>query len=244
MDNSAQPKLASDYAYQTLYNKIVSLELSPGESISPVQLSKELGISRTPIQKASAKLAEDGLLEVLPQRGSYVSQINIDRIYESFYMRNLVEQAAVIKICDFDDRKDVCMQLEQNIYNQKKVLERELYEESFEIDEQFHHIIYKAANMLYIEKALAQISADQNRLRKLKVLSNMRADPTLQEHNNILESIRGGKAEEAALNIYKHISKFAGDTIAIHDKYPEYFSNWKNAEIKNLKLKKQSFFSF
>ncbi|MFC6169607.1 GntR family transcriptional regulator [Loigolactobacillus jiayinensis] len=236
--------LASDYAYEVLYNKIISIDLAPGTSVSPTQLSKNLGISRTPIQRACTKLAENGLLEVLPQRGSYVSLININRVYESFYMRNLLEQAAIQQVCGLNDRNKVAFLLEQNIYNQRKALEHNLYEKYFEYDNNFHHIIYNAANMLYIEQAMAQVSLDQNRIRQLKILSNIRIDPTLNEHQKILDSIKSGDADAASFNIYVHISKFAEDTISIHEKYPDYFSNWKSAQDIKPSLQKQNFYGF
>lgn len=142
--------LASDYVYEVLYNKIISIDLAPGTSVSPTQLSKDLGISRTPIQRACTTLAENGLLEVLPQRGSYVSLINIDRVYESFYMRNLLEQAAIQQVCVLPNRNEISFLLKQNIYNQRQALEHNLYEQYFKFDNNFHHIIYDAANMLYI----------------------------------------------------------------------------------------------
>lgn len=236
--------LASDYVYKILYDKIISINLAPGTNVSPTQLSKDLGISRTPIQRACTKLAENGLLEVLPQRGSYVSLININRVYESFYMRNLLEQAAIQQVCALLDRNNVAFSLEQNIYNQRKALEHNLYEKYFKYDNNFHHIIYAAADMLYIEQAMAQVSLDQNRIRQLKILSNIRADPTLDEHQKILESIKSGDADSASFNIYTHISKFAEDTIAIHKKYPDYFSNWKNDSDIKPGLHKQNFYSF
>lgn len=236
--------LASDYVYEVLYNKIISIDLAPGTSVSPTQLSKDLGISRTPIQRACTTLAENGLLEVLPQRGSYVSLINIDRVYESFYMRNLLEQAAIQQVCVLPNRNEISFLLKQNIYNQRQALEHNLYEQYFKFDNNFHHIIYDAANMLYIEKAMAQISLDQNRIRQLKILSNIRIDSTLTEHQNILDSIKNGDADTASFNIYVHISKFAEDAIAIHKKYPDYFSNWKNNQDIKPGLQKQNFYNF
>lgn len=244
MDNTQSSKgLASDFVYKTLYDKIISLDLKPGEIISPTQLSKELGISRTPIQRACIKLAANGLLDVLPQRGSYVSLINLNKVYESFYMRNLLEQAAISVVCRLEDRSYICSQLELNIISQEQKLKDRKYSESFAIDEEFHHTIYEAAGMLYIESAMAQISSDQNRLRQLNVNSGIQNDPTLKQHQNILESIRNGDTDAASFNTYIHISKFATDCIKLHQQFPNYFSNWNE---KNLlpQSTKQTFYNF
>lgn len=245
MDNIGSIKgLASDYVYQTLYNKIISIELAPGSSISPAKLSKELGISRTPIQRACTQLAENGLLEILPQRGSYVSLINIDKVNESFYMRNLLEQAAIHKVCALKDRSQVTAALEQNIYAQQRALDNGLYEESIKLDNAFHHTIYTTAKMHYIEQSMTQFSVDQDRLKQLRVLADILTSPTLKQLQEILYSIRDGNADAATFNIYTNISQFTDDIIEIHEKYPNYFSNWKGAQYIKHNLQKQSFYNF
>lgn len=236
--------LASDYVYKILYDKIMSIELAPGSSVSPAKLSKELGISRTPIQRASTQLAENGLLEILPQRGSYVSLINTKKVSESFYMRNLLEQAAIYKVCGLKDRTTVVSLLEQNIYDQQKALDTGHYEASFKFDEAFHHIIYQAADMLYIEQSMMQFSLDQNRLRQLRILANILAYPTLKQLQEVVYSVRDGNGDAASFNIYTNLSLFAEDIVEIHAKYPDYFSNWTGEETLTHGLQKQRFYNF
>lgn len=244
-NNSNEHRIfANDYAYQTLFSKIVAIELPPGASISPIELSKELGISRTPIQRACSRLAENGLVNVFPQRGSYVSLINFDKVYESFYLRNLLEQAAVRNVCRLPDRSEIVFSLNQTIYNQRQELDHKNYIRAFDLDNRFHHLIYDAAAMNYIEQALAYIAADQDRIRHLKVLSELRIDSTLEEHFKILNAIENGNADEAARNVYLHISKFAEDMSAIHRKYPKYFSNWTADEDIKIAPVKESFYNF
>lgn len=236
--------LASDYVYKILYDKIMSIELAPGASVSPAKLSKELGISRTPIQRASTQLAENGLLEILPQRGSYVSLINAKKVSESFYMRNLLEQAAIYRVCSLSNKADVALLLEQNIYDQQKALDTGLYEESYKLDDAFHHIIYKAADMLYIEQSMMQFSIDQNRLRQLRILSNLLSYPTLKQLQEVVYSVRDSNADAASFNIYANLSLFTDDIIEIHKKYPDYFSNWTDEQKIKHSLQKQSFYNF
>lgn len=236
--------LVSDRAYTELFEKISKVELKPGESVSPTQLSKIMGISRTPLQRTFTKLAENGLLDVLPQRGSYVSLINVDKVYEAFYMRNLLEQAAVKVVCGRNNKTKLIYTLEQNIANQRLAAKHKLYDEYFKNDNDFHHNIYSAANMTYIEKTMAQISVDQTRLRYLKLRSNFRTPQTIEEHQNILDAITIGDAEKATHGIFTHISNFTGDALAVHEKFPEYFLNWADRENYALAPEKAAFTTF
>lgn len=234
---------ASNYVYKYLFDEITSLRLTPGTRINPNKLSQKLKISRTPIQSACSKLAENKLLKIKPQSGSYVSLINFSKVYESFYMRNLLEQAAIYEVCHSSNRPKVVLALEQNIYNQQKALEQGLYDNAFNYDNKFHHIIYSVAKMIYIEESMVQISIDQKRIDKLKILSNIRPYPILKEHQEILNSIRDGNSDAAKFNVYMHISNMIKNTIIIHNKYSNYFSNWIDKKSIKTNLEGQKFYN-
>lgn len=238
--------LANDYAYSEIYRKIISLELIPGERINPIKLSKEMNVSRTPIQHACSKLAEVGLMDVIPQRGSYVSLIDINKVYQSFSLRNLMEQAAVRRIFAMNKsvRIDLIKTLKRNISDQEVELKNHHYQNYYDLDRKFHHNIFATADMLYIEQAAQQISTDQDRIRQLKVMYQIRMDTALKEHSHIVEALENGDPERAALAIYAHISKFAEDTDIIHQKYPDYFETWQNGKQVTIKKQKRSFYDF
>ena len=66
----------TDQAYQELEERIVTLQLQPGEVLSETALSEQLGIGRTPIREALQRLAREGLILILPRKGILVSEIN------------------------------------------------------------------------------------------------------------------------------------------------------------------------
>ena len=88
---------ARAYAVRVLLYNIVNLELVPGSSISENELSIALSLSRTPIREALIELSRLELVEILPQRGSYVSKISYEQIEESRFIR-LVMETAVLKL--------------------------------------------------------------------------------------------------------------------------------------------------
>ena len=68
----------------------------PGASLSEQRLARELGVSRTPVREALIKLAEDGLVRVVPQSGTFVAEVDLDRVLDSRLIRESLECAMVV----------------------------------------------------------------------------------------------------------------------------------------------------
>jgi DNA-binding GntR family transcriptional regulator len=82
-------------AYAILREAIVSLRLAPGHPVSESELAAELGVSRTPVREAIIRLADEGLVEVYPQRGSIVSRISVHEVREAQFIREALERAVL-----------------------------------------------------------------------------------------------------------------------------------------------------
>lgn len=89
-----------EYAYRTLRENILKLKLKPGDKISEKEISDTLSISRTPVREAFIRLSQEQLLEVLPQRGTYISKINTSQIAEFRFLRVTLEQAVMKLACE------------------------------------------------------------------------------------------------------------------------------------------------
>lgn len=93
-----------EYAYRVLYENIMSLKLPPGTAMSEQELSGILHVSRTPVREAFIRLSQKGLLEILPQRGTFVSKIHTEQLAEFRFFRVTLERAIVELACqDFPD---------------------------------------------------------------------------------------------------------------------------------------------
>lgn len=82
----------TDKAYADLEEMIVTLQLAPGEAVSEASLSAKLGIGRTPIREAVQRLAREKLLVILPQRGIFVSEINVGSQLKLLELRRELER--------------------------------------------------------------------------------------------------------------------------------------------------------
>ncbi len=85
----------SDQVYEALKKAIVSLRLPPGTSISENRICRQIGVSRTPVRSAIIRLVEDGLIEVFPQKGSFVAPIKLSAVRNNHFIRKALELAVL-----------------------------------------------------------------------------------------------------------------------------------------------------
>lgn len=92
-------RLTSKKLYQILKEEIIKLHLEPGLNISEKGISEKFNISRTPVREAFLLLSQDGLLDIYPQKGTFVSLIDLDAVEEARFLRECVERAVVKLAC-------------------------------------------------------------------------------------------------------------------------------------------------
>src|SRR5450631_2439139 len=82
---------ASARIYSDLRAELVSLQRRPGEPVSEAEIALSYGVSRTPVREAILKLSDEGLLEIFPQSGSFVSRIPVGALPEAILIRKALE---------------------------------------------------------------------------------------------------------------------------------------------------------
>lgn len=234
---------ATDYAYRVLQKNIIHMTLPPSTVISPLEVATELGISRTPLQSACTRLASDGLLTIVPQKGSYVSLIDLQRVYESVFMRNILDQAAVRRLCSSPRLDEAILALEANLNQQDFFLKTNAANEITELDNEFHNIIYTMSEMSNIQIALSSISTDQDRVRYMKTQSQIRMHETVKEHKDLLQAIKAQDGDLVSRLSYEHVSKFGVDMASIYEQNPAYFTNWDENMLSHFVCKKELFYN-
>lgn len=93
LDGSGRGSLR-DRAYQSIRSAILEGQLPPGSAISEAERAEALGVSRTPIREALQLLAQEGLVEIYPKRGTLVARLSARDVRESFELREAIETAA------------------------------------------------------------------------------------------------------------------------------------------------------
>lgn len=214
------------YIYRVLRENIMNLNLKPGEAIGEVELSKILDVSRTPLREAIVQLVEEKLLEVFPQKGSFVSKINLTLVEEAIFVRETCESKILKLIYDSENIDKVLNELEKNIEYQKIILNfnGDLYE-FFNLDNKFHHILFESYNKKNSWKAIKRLSTHYDRLRLLDALEKTNIEATLNQHIEIVKSLKEKKVEKIEGLVEKHLLNFKDVIEKYQEKYPTYFCN-------------------
>ena len=96
-----------EYALRVIKENIVKMELAPGSMISEQDIANELNLSRTPVHEAMQELSSTKIIEILPQRGSRVSLIDMDLVDEAIFVRSTIECAITEMACEQATSRDL-----------------------------------------------------------------------------------------------------------------------------------------
>ena len=114
---------AREYALRAITENIKSADLEPGQAISENEISAFLGVSRTPVRESIQELHKAALIEIYPQKGSYVSLINSQYVEEAVFLRKVLDIAVIEEACDMATEEDIKI-LEENVALQEFYLEK------------------------------------------------------------------------------------------------------------------------
>jgi GntR family transcriptional regulator, rspAB operon transcriptional repressor len=224
--NMLKGENGKDYAYRTLKENIMTLELKPGQSISETELAHELKISRTPVREVIMRLKQEHLIEVKPQIGTYIALMDMHLIEEAFFMRYVLEKEVLTLACtSFPESRII--ELEKNLFAQKCILGNENSEIEFHrLDIHFHEIIFSGVDMEDVWNGILNLSAHYNRLRLMSEIrySNKEAINQHEEYINLIKD-RSTKAVETLIT--EHIKKPRKNWEKIFKDDPEYRSYFK-----------------
>jgi len=217
------PKLDSNKLYEVLKYKLLNLEYIPGEMISENEIVKDYEVSRSIIRPAFTRLIIDKLLEVYPQRGSFVTLLDIEEIKNLAYIRTLIEYDVLNNVLENCD-ETLLDNLKKGLNAQKQLISNDSINinDFFEIDTGFHELYYGFDGKLDLWHMIgeAQISYTRFRILSLLVLKNY--EDLYTEHYNIYTALKNKDKDELKESIYNHINirldSFSKDGI-----FKEYF---------------------
>lgn len=208
--------------YHKLREEIINLHLVPGTSISEKELSEKYSVSRTPVREALVGLAQEGLVNIYPQRGTVVSLINLSAVEDGRFLREHLERAVVREACKEFSQESI-IALEMNLKLQEMYIENHDYKKLFETDEEFHKIIFEGSNKIRIWNSINDASTEFQRIRVLRLTSNSSWDNIYLQHKEILKAIKNKDSNAAEEFMKEHLNMVIFDEEQIRKSYPDYF---------------------
>ena len=212
VDNFA--KSLEESVYYKLEEEILSGTLKKGDTLAEISLSRRLGVSRTPIRGAMHRLAEEGLIEVIPNKGAVVIGVNDEDLVNIYKIRmrleGLASREAAGRISEEDKAK-----LSELVELSEFYLARNDLERLKELDSEFHNIIYRASGNRLLEKTLSELHRNIKAYRRLSLTVPERVALSVKEHGEILSAILSGNAEEADRLTFLHIEAALSNLLAV-----------------------------
>lgn len=201
----ASEQTKSERVYRDLRRKIREFELPLGSRLRKNEIALEYGVSRAPVSEAIARLAEEGLVDVFPQSGSFVSPIRIRDIRESLLIRVGLEVEAVRRVTAMAN-EELMQQLELNLEAQNAAIAANDMALLDDLDEAFHGIILAPIDSPRAQHLLDTARALLDRPRFLALPEDNRPQATVMEHRRIADAIGTGDVEFAAAAMRVHLA--------------------------------------
>lgn len=197
----------------TLEEEILTGKLAAGTALTEQSLSTRLGVSRTPIRAALHTIAEEGLIDLVPNRGAVVIGVTRDDLIDIYNIRmrleGLASATAARRISEDDLTK-----LRESVELAEFYIQKNDTEHLKELDTAFHSIIYRASGNRMLCKTLSELHRNITSYRKLSLAVPGRLEKSVREHREILEAIEAGDAEMADRLTSAHIAAALDNMLA------------------------------
>lgn len=192
--------------YASLREGILAMALKPGEVLRKEAICAQLGVSRSPVSEAIARLSAEGLVTVVPQSATRVSCLSLDEIREGAFIREALELAAVEKVAR-DRSDDQLAQLTRNLRLQSLLVEDHDFPGFYAADEEFHRLITEFTGFPRLGQVAELVTLQVSRARRLLLPTPGRAADTVAEHRAVVEAIRDRDPEAARRAMRRHLAQ-------------------------------------
>lgn len=202
----------SEKAYQLIKEKVVTLELPPSAVIDEHVLMQELGLGRTPIREALQRLDSEGLVNIVPRRGTFVNDISVTDLQKIFELRIVLEgfcaglAAERITEQQLSKMEMVLRDLERS---------RDLDQQTLMgIDKRFHRLLYTASDNEFMIDILDRLYDLSLRLWYLVLNRLDEVRHSIEQHYEVLDALKEGDSTRAEAVMQNHVVEFQQSTKA------------------------------
>ena len=185
-------EIVSDALRQAIRDGI----LPPGERLMEIPLAEELGVSRTPIREAIRILEQEGLIVMIPRRGTYVADMSLKDVTEVFELRCILEELAAELAAERITNEEI-EALEQHLVEIGNYMNENNLDKVVQADILFHEILYKASRNDRLVEMINNLREQTLRFRTLSMSQTGRLAKTWDEHRQLVEAISDRDVERA-----------------------------------------------
>ena len=190
--------------FHKLREDILSGKYEEHEELKEVAIGEEMGVSRTPVREAFRQLELEGLIQIIPNKGAYVTGITEKDVKDIYMIRSLLEGLCARWATEHITEEQM-EEMEENVYLAKFHAQKGHLEQLAELDNRFHDIMYEACNSKMLEHQLKDFHQYVLRVRKKTLANANRGPKSNEEHEQIMEAIKSGNADLAEQLANRHM---------------------------------------
>lgn len=214
-DRTAQPQAAG-----ALRQAILTGTLPPGTRLSEQEIADAIGTSRQPVREAFLRLSGEGLLDIRPQRGTFVSKIDALEVLDARFVREAVEADLIRLACHNATREDINL-LRGFVADQATAPNPANF---MALDEAFHRAIAQIAGKARAWDHLQKLKSQMDRVRFLQ-LQAFPIPTLIAQHGHMVDAIAARNPDQAEAEIRTHLRLIEADLPGIQAAHPDYFTD-------------------
>ena len=223
-DADARQATRGNRVFDAIRQAIVQLQLRPGNLLSEAEVARQLGVSRQPVREAFIKLAEVGLVEVRPQRGTFVVMISQREVRNARFIREAIEVAIARKAAAEATPAQVAL-LRGIIEGQQRMAKAGDHVGFLRLDEDFHEALAHSADCDHAWRVLESLKAQMDRVRWLSMPDATPIETLIAQHTAIVDAIAARSPEAAEAAMHVHLGEILTSLPRRAAEHPELFSD-------------------
>jgi DNA-binding GntR family transcriptional regulator len=209
--------------YQSLRQAILSLAYRPGEILRKPEICEALGVSRSPVADAVARLQVEGLVDVVPQAGTFVARFSMQEIREGAFLREAIEVAAIEAVAR-QITYDQLLLLRRNLTVQAALVGDGDIPGFYAMDAAMHELLLSFTGFPKLSQVAETAWLHVNRARQLILPVPGRVQATLAEHQAILAALEARDPAAARAAIQAHLRQLIRYLEPLERDRPELFN--------------------
>ena len=196
-----------EHVYQSLKEDIISLKLKPGQKISENEIASIYNASRSPIKTAFQRLQGEKYIDIIPQKGSFVTLLDMKYIRDVIYMRAVLELDMLRTIIEKNLAAKIVADLKQNLEEQRSLIDsNSLTPTSFyDIDSAFHNLLFRAAGRECMWEVIQGFQVYYTRFRILDTVTTERYEELYNDHKLIIDALEKEDFDRLSVHVMDHL---------------------------------------
>ncbi|MDC2829650.1 GntR family transcriptional regulator [Limosilactobacillus mucosae] len=212
-------------AYDQIKYNIVHFHYLPRQKVSEKSIAASLQLGRTPVREALIRIEREGLIDVIPQSGTYIATIDIKTAKEGRFVRECIEPQVMMEALAKHSAAQF-KNLQRNLNAQKKAAKSDQTDLFFDLDQEFHQTFYQIANRSQIWEWLQLNNLQLNRFRRLRLkVPGLDWQTLLAQHEQIISAFSECNVNDLNYLVRTHLHLVLDEQQKVIERFPNYFSS-------------------